>query len=60
MIKFADDMTFGAMLNNDPERSLPQEGLIARTMGANNQYNFTKAVCAVSGGKRLEREGLSS
>ena len=53
-------MTFGAMLNNDLERSLLQEGLIARTMGANKQYDFSKAVCAVSGGKILEREGTSS
>jgi len=60
LVKCADDMTFGAMLNNDLERSLLRECLIARAMGGNKQYNFSEVVCAVSGGQVLEREGTSS
>ena len=51
MIKFVDDMTFGAMLNNELERSLQQRGLITRTMGTKS----ITSVCAVYGGKYLKK-----
>lgn len=52
MIKFVDDMTFGAILNNELERSLQQKGLISRTMGIKKNII---SVCAVYGGKYLKK-----
>lgn len=56
MIKFVDDMTFGAMLNNELERSLQQKGLINRTMGI-KKYNFS--LCSIWG-TIFEKEKTSS
>lgn len=57
MIKFVDDMTFGAILNNELERSLQQKGLISRTMGIKKKNNFS--LCSIWG-KIFEKEKTSS
>lgn len=45
------------MLNNDLERSLLQEGLVARTMGTNKQCNFSRADVQHLGKKHLKERG---
>lgn len=56
MIKFADDVTFGAMLNNDLKRYLLQEGLITKTMGTNSVIPV-KLYVQHLGEKHLEERG---
>lgn len=49
MKEFADGMTFVAMLSNDLQRSLLQEGLIDGTMGAKHQQFQQSHICSTLG-----------
>lgn len=49
MKEFADGMTFVAMLSNDLQRSLLQEGLIDGTMGAKHQQFQQSHICGTLG-----------